>query len=65
MNPKSEKEMFTRVTIFDTYCQSALYKNHYEKAHGGIAVLFNKYSLSRDGTTALDSYKVEDFIKII
>ena len=62
MNPKSEKEMFTRLAIFDTYCQTVSYKNHYERAHGKIAALFKQYAMSRDGLRA-NRYTADDFIK--
>jgi hypothetical protein len=62
MNPKSEKEMFTRVAIFDTYCQTTHYKKLFKKAHTDISKKFKLYTMFRDGITA-NSYTVDDFIK--
>ena len=62
MNPKSEEEMFTRVAIFDTYCQTTHYKKLFKKAHTDISKKFKLYTMFRDGITA-NSYTVDDFIK--
>ena len=59
--PKTEIEMFTRVAIFDTYCRTTLYKDHYKRYHTKLTDIYKKYSMSRDGTTA-DSYTPVDFI---
>ena len=60
MNPKSEKEMFTRVAIFDTYCQTTHYKILFKKAHTDISKKFKLYTMSRDGMRA-NRYTVDDF----
>ena len=62
MNPKSEKEMFTRLAIFDTYCQTVSYKNHYERAHGEIVALFKMYAMSRDRLRA-NRYTADEFVE--
>ena len=62
MNPKSEEEMFTRVAIFDTYCQTTHYKKLFKKAHTDISKKFKLYTMFKDGITA-NSYTVDDFIK--
>jgi len=59
--PITEIEMFTRVAIFDTYCRTTLYKDHYKRYHTKLTEIYKKYSMSRDGTTA-DSYTPVDFI---
>jgi len=62
MNTKSEKEMFTRVAIFDTYCQTTHYKKIFKRTHTDISKKFKLYTMFRDGITA-NSYTVYDFIK--
>ena len=59
--PRTESEMFTRLAIFDTYCQTVSYKNHYKRAHGKITALFKQYAMSRDGLRA-NRYTADDFI---
>ena len=58
---EQEKEMFTRVAIFDTYCRTTIYKDHYKRHHEKLTEIFKKYSMYRDGTTA-DSYTTDNFI---
>ena len=60
--PTTEKEMFTRVAIFDTYCQTVSYKNHYKRAHGKITALFKQYAMSRDGLRA-NRYTADEFVE--
>ena len=62
MNTKSKEEMFTRVAIFDTYCQTTHYKKIFKRAHTNISKKFKKYTMFRDGIDA-NSYTVYDFIK--
>ena len=60
--PSIETEMFTRLAIFDTYCQTVSYKNHYERAHGKIVALFKMYAMSRDGLRA-NRYTADEFVE--
>ena len=60
--PRTESEMFTRVAIFDTYCQTTHYKKIFKRAHTNISKKFKKYTMFRDGIDA-NSYTVYDFIK--
>jgi len=60
MNPKSEKEMFTRLAILDTYCDTDLYRDHYLRAHKKISDLYKRHTLYADGTTAV-RYTEKDF----
>ena len=62
MNPKSEKEMFTRMAIFDTYCQTKAYKNLYKGACKAISQPFKLYTMCIKGITA-KSYTADDFLK--
>jgi len=60
--PTTEKEMFTRVAIFDTYCQTAWYKDSFKRAHKDISQFFNLYNLSKNELIA-NNYKENDFVR--
>ena len=62
MNPKSEKEMFTRVAILDMYCQTAWFQKIYKRAHTSISHFFNLYNLSKNELIE-NSYKADEFVQ--
>ena len=60
--PRTESEMFTRLSIVDLYCQTEWYKRVYKRVHTDISQYFKLYNLSKNQLDA-NSYKADEFVQ--